>query len=105
MIMKFVPRPHISYLLDVSPEKARARKPEYPLEFLRTNRQSYMTLRELIGGITLIGSMPLQEVAEAIASHTLNELPLQIPGGVNGDAASVKEDRINSAKPDDALTQ
>jgi len=74
LIMKFVPRPHISYFLDASPEKARARKPEYPLEFLRTNRQSYMTLQDLIGGITVIRSMPLQEVTRAVTGHTLNAL-------------------------------
>jgi thymidylate kinase len=74
LIMKFVPRPHISYLLDTSPEKARARKPEYPLEFLRTNRRSYMKLVSLIGGITVVDSMPLSEVTRAVIGHTLNEL-------------------------------
>jgi len=34
-----VPRAHMSYLLDASLEKARARNFEYPLEFLRTNRR------------------------------------------------------------------
>lgn len=74
LVMKLAPRPHISYLLDASPEKARTRKPEYPLEFLRTNRQSYISLRDLIGGITMIGAMPVEEVTRAVTSHTLNEL-------------------------------
>src|SRR5579863_8017946 len=30
----FVPRPDVAFLLDAEPLKARARKPEYPLEFL-----------------------------------------------------------------------
>jgi len=77
LIMKFVPRPHISYFLDASPEMARARKPEYPLEFLRTNRQSFISLRDLIGGITVIGPMPLDEVTWAVTSRTLNELLLK----------------------------
>lgn len=74
LVMKLAPRPHISYLLDASPEKARARKPEYALEFLRTNRQSYISLRDLIGGITMIGAMPVEEVTRAVTNHTLNEL-------------------------------
>jgi thymidylate kinase len=38
VIMKFVPIPDISFLLDADPIKARARKPEYPIEFLHSNR-------------------------------------------------------------------
>jgi thymidylate kinase len=79
LIMKLVPRPHISYLLDASPEKARARKPEYPLEFLRTNRRSYMTLVSLIGGITVVDSMPLSEVTRVVISHTFSELSFRVP--------------------------
>ena len=35
LIMKLAPKPDISYLLDADPVQARARKPEYPVEFLR----------------------------------------------------------------------
>ena len=79
LLMKFVPRPDISYLLDADPIKARARKPEYPLDFLYTNRQSYLALRDLIGGITLIGPMPIQDVTHAVIGHALNELSFQAP--------------------------
>jgi thymidylate kinase len=76
LIMGLVPRPDISYLLDASPEKARERKPEYPLEFLHTNRKSYMDLVDLIGGITVIDALPLTEVTEAILCCTLSKLSL-----------------------------
>jgi thymidylate kinase len=76
LIMKLVPRPNISFLLDASPEKARARKPEYPLEFLRINRKSYMDMVDVIGGITVIDALPLAAVTEAIVSCILSELPL-----------------------------
>jgi len=89
LIMSLVPRPHISYLLDASPEKARARKPEYPLEFIRTNRQSYMDLVGLIGGITVIDALPLMKVTEAIIASTHRELSLNVaPRVVDGDRAS-----------------
>ncbi len=68
LIMKVVPRPDISYLLDADPVNARERKPEYPLEFLHANRCSYQTLVELIGGITIIDAMPIREVEQSILS-------------------------------------
>lgn len=74
LIMKLVPKPAISYLLDADPVKARMRKPEYPLEFLNSNRQSYLSLRDLIGGITLIPPMPLDEVKREVLRHALSDL-------------------------------
>jgi len=68
LIMKVVPRPHISFLLDADPVNARERKPEYPLEFLYANRRSYQALAELIGGITIIDAMPILDVERSILS-------------------------------------
>lgn len=76
LVMKLVPRPHISYLLDAAPEQARARKPEYPLEFLHTNRKSYLDLNALIGGMTIMAPMPLQDVKQAVISQALHQLSL-----------------------------
>ena len=58
LIMKLVPRPHVSYLLDADPAQAFARKPEYPLEFLYSSRASYLALSDLVGGMTVIAPMP-----------------------------------------------
>lgn len=58
-IMKLVPRPAISFLLDADPAQARARKPEYPLDFLYSNRNSYLELHRLLGGITVIPPMSI----------------------------------------------
>jgi thymidylate kinase len=74
LIMKIVPRPHISYLLDADPVDARARKPEYPLDFLYSNRRAYLELSELIGGITVIAPMSAQEVEHAVLGHALSQL-------------------------------
>jgi thymidylate kinase len=76
LVMKLVPRPNISYLLDADPGKARARKPEYPLEFLYANRKSYLDLSALIGGITVIAPMPIEDVKRAVIAHALSELLL-----------------------------
>jgi thymidylate kinase len=78
-IMSFVPRPQVSYFLDADPIKARARKPEYPLDFLITNRQSYFNLIELIGGISVIPPMSIEEVKAAVLGHAMKELSFSVP--------------------------
>lgn len=53
-VRRLVPQPDIAYLIDADPVAALARKPEYPLEFLRSNREAYLTLSRLIDNITVI---------------------------------------------------
>ena len=79
LIMKFVPRPHISYFLDADPVNARARKPEYPLEFLQSNRQSYLALNDLVGGMAVIAQMAVQDVERAVLRLALEELLIEAP--------------------------
>ncbi len=76
LIMKLVPRPHVSYLLDADPAQAFARKPEYPLEFLYSSRASYLALSDLVGGMTVIAPMPAREVAGQVLKHALPLLSL-----------------------------
>lgn len=64
-LLKVVPRPDIAFLLDADPELARARKPEYPLEFLHVNRQAYLELSRL-AGMTVISPGTPEEVKSAI---------------------------------------
>jgi thymidylate kinase len=73
-IMRIVPRPNVSYLLDADPLLARARKPEYPLEFIYINRQSYLDLSALLGGITVIPPMPIEDVQSEVLHHALQAL-------------------------------
>ena len=49
LLLKLSPRPDISYVLDAIPEVARARKPEYPVDFMHRQRKSYMRLRQIAG--------------------------------------------------------
>jgi thymidylate kinase len=78
MIMKLVPRPDISYLLDADPNQARARKPEYPLEFLKSNRKSYLALSELIGGMTVIAPMSVEEAWQAVLREASKRISVKI---------------------------
>jgi len=73
-VSAFVPSPHISFLLDADPEQARARKPEYPIEFLRANREAYLALGGLACAFTVIEPMPVDSVARTVLQHVMNEL-------------------------------
>ena len=66
LIMKIAPRPDVSYILDADPVQARARKPEYPLDFLHTNRASYLALSNLLGTMTVIPALPVPEVTRRV---------------------------------------
>jgi len=48
LLLAFVPQPDISYLLDADPFQARARKPEYSLDFLHSSRAAYLDLSKLV---------------------------------------------------------
>jgi thymidylate kinase len=60
LVLKIVPRPDIAYLIDADPVAARARKPEYPLEFLRDNRDAYMALAAITSQITVIDPLSVE---------------------------------------------
>ena len=74
-IMLIVPRPTVSYLLDADPVAARARTPEYPIDFLPISRGSYKALSQLVGGMTLIPPMPVADVEREIWKHVESQLP------------------------------
>jgi len=46
LVLALAPPADVSYLLDAVPEEARARKPEYPIDFMRQYRSSYLELRQ-----------------------------------------------------------
>ncbi len=71
IIRYLAPCPDIAYLLDADPELARARKPEYPLDFLHISRRAYLNLAHVLGRMTIISPLPLPqatfEVEKALA--------------------------------------
>jgi len=70
-INALVPRPDVAFLLDADPDAARARKPEYPVDFMRQCRQSYLLLANLLGTMTIVPPLPLKQaklrVTETVA--------------------------------------
>lgn len=66
-----VPRPDPGFVLDADPEKARARKPEYPLDFLHLCRNAYLRLSSFLGGITVVPPLPLEAAKREVVRIAL----------------------------------
>lgn len=65
-IQRLVPTPDVAYLLDADVEAARARKPEYPVEFMHKCRDWYSQLAGILGTMTVIPPLPLEEAKAAV---------------------------------------
>jgi thymidylate kinase len=65
-VQAMVPQPDIAYLLDVDVEAARARKPEYPVEFMYRSRIAYFELDRLLKTMTIIPPLGLHEAKDAV---------------------------------------
>jgi thymidylate kinase len=69
LVAVLVPRPDLAFLLDADPEAARARKPEYPVEFMRECRSWYHHLQSVLGTMTLVPPLPLEQAQAAVVAH------------------------------------
>jgi thymidylate kinase len=65
LVAALAPRPDVALVLDADPDAARERKPEYPLEFLRSSRASYHRLAAMLG-LTIIPPLPLELATQAV---------------------------------------
>src|SRR5579862_9839193 len=66
LVAAVIPKPDISYILDADPEAARARKPEYPVDFLHKCRSSYLQLASMLGHFTVIRPSTLEDAKLAV---------------------------------------
>jgi thymidylate kinase len=66
VVAKLLPAPDIAFVLDADPEAARARKPEYPLDFLHQCRAAYIQLANLLGTITVVPALSLSEAKRVV---------------------------------------
>jgi thymidylate kinase len=73
LLLAVCPSPDIAYFLDADPDRARERKPEYPVEFLRNNRAAYVELARL-SGMTVVAPGPVEEVSDGIWQKVKGEL-------------------------------
>jgi thymidylate kinase len=77
VVLNLAPNTDISYLLDAIPEEARRRKPEYPIEFMRQYRNSYLQLRQL-APLRLVSAADPDTVHASIVAH-LNQFLTKSP--------------------------
>lgn len=74
MLLGMAPAPDAAFLIDAAPEAARARKPEYPLDFLRRNRRAYLDLSNVADGIVIVEAGPIDQMIEYIRAQLLSKL-------------------------------
>jgi hypothetical protein len=66
LLQHLVPKPDIAFIVDADPEAAHIRKPEYPLEFVRKNRDSYIRLSRLVRGMIVLPPLPVEELTAKV---------------------------------------
>ncbi len=74
LLALIAPRPDLAFLLDSDPGAAHARKPEYSLEFMRQSRRSYFRLAQLVGDMTVIPPLGLEDARRAVLANFLRTL-------------------------------
>jgi thymidylate kinase len=68
LLRRCAPRPDLAFVLDADPVAARARKPEYPLDFMHRNRANYARLVAMLSELTLIPALPLAQSTRDVES-------------------------------------
>jgi thymidylate kinase len=66
VVAAIIPRPDLALLLDADPGAARARKPEYPVEFMRECRGWYHRLASMLGNMTIVPPLPLEQAKREV---------------------------------------
>lgn len=73
LVAAIVPCPDVAYLLDADVEAARARKPEYPVEFMRECRAAYFELARQVGTLDIVPPLPLEAARNAVLTKLLEK--------------------------------
>jgi thymidylate kinase len=76
-ILRITPKPDLAFVIDAHPDAAHARKPEYPLEFVRRNREAYLALADLSATISVVPPGSLEAMQTRIREEATPKLPLQ----------------------------
>lgn len=68
-LLSLAPRSDLAYVLDADPEAAMKRKPEYPLDFMRRYRESYLKLAWLAPEIVVVPALGADAVEGVITDE------------------------------------
>jgi thymidylate kinase len=73
-LLRIAPAPDLAFVIDAEPAAARARKPEYPLEFLHANREAYLALSRITGQLTVVPPSSVEESQARIRQAVLAKI-------------------------------
>ena len=90
LLLAIGPKPDVAYVIDADPDAAYRRKPEYPLEFLRRNRDAYLILSHLIPELTVISPGSQEQMTAQVIASAWEK--------VGGDASPRFEAELHSAR-------
>ncbi len=69
LLLSVAPEPEFPFILDASPDEAFARKPEYPLDFMRDYRQAFLDLHAFIPHLTVVAPSTMDNVQQLIVQR------------------------------------
>jgi len=69
VLLSLAPRPDFPFILDASPDEAFARKPEYPLDFMRGYRQAFLALRAFVPHLAIVVPSSVDETQRLIVQR------------------------------------
>jgi thymidylate kinase len=69
LLLRLAPEPEFPFILDASPDEAFARKPEYPLDFMRSYRQAFLGLRAFVPHLTVVEPSTVENVQQLIVQR------------------------------------
>lgn len=95
LVLKLAPQPDVAYVIDADPAAAQARKPEYPVDFVRRNRNSYLTLAHFSGTITVVGPDSIAATKTRIRNEMLQLLAHTKADGIQRHSAVPTPKRAN----------
>jgi thymidylate kinase len=73
LLSRLISRPDAPLVLDADPMLAAERKPEYPIDFVHQNRESYLALARSVG-MRVIPSGSVEKTAELVRREVLSVL-------------------------------
>jgi hypothetical protein len=76
-----VSAPDLALVIDADPVAAQARKPEYPLDFVRRNRDTYLELSKLAKNITVLGPASIEALKATVKNEMVKRLTANTPTG------------------------
>jgi thymidylate kinase len=91
LVQRFTPRPDVAYLLDADPTAAHARKPEYPVEFMKQSRRAYFDLAAQLGTMTVVPALDLPEATLAVLKAAQQRL------AAKGQAVALDSSAVSAA--------